>query len=178
MAALLKRRGLRSLFARRDGAAAVEFSLVAIPFFWMLIGMAEFGAMSLVQTNLDNALAETGREIRTGIAQSEGMSKVEMEAELCERLNEIMALTCANNLFLDVDRYDSFSTVGNGTPTNNGAIDPTQLNYTPGAGDEVILVRAYYQWQILTPLFGSIFANMEDGKRLMVSSMLFRNEPF
>ncbi len=173
-----RRRGFRGLLARRDGAAAVEFALVIIPLFWMIFGMAEFGAMSMVQTNLDSALSEAGRKIRTGTAQGAGMTKVQLEAEICANLNEIMSLSCPGNLFLDVDRYDSFANVGNGTPTSNGAMDMAQLGYTPGGADEVVLVRAYYQWEIFTPLFGAIFANMADGKRLVVSSMLFRNEPF
>jgi Flp pilus assembly protein TadG len=172
------RRGLSGLLRRRDGAAAVEFALVIIPLFWMIFGMLEFGAMSMVQTNLDSAVSEAGRKIRTGTAQAGGMTRQDLEDEICANLNKIMALACPNNLFLDVDRYDSFANVGNGTPTAGGAIDLGQINYQPGGADEVILVRAYYQWEVFTPLFGSIFANMNDGKRLVVSSMLFRNEPF
>jgi Flp pilus assembly protein TadG len=178
MTALKTRRGFSALLKRRDGAAAVEFALVAIPLFWMIFGMFEFGAMSLVQTNLDNALAEAGRKIRTGSAQSNGMTRAALEAEICTNLNKVMTLTCPNNLFLDVDRYDSFANVGNGTPTSNGAMDMGQIGYTPGGADEVILVRAYYTWEVFTPMFGAIFANMQDGKRLIVSSMMFRNEPF
>jgi len=162
----------------RDGAAAVEFALVAIPLFWMIFGMLEFGAMSLVQTSLDSAVAEVGREIRTGAAQTGGMSKADLETAICDNLNRIMSLDCTGNLFLDVDRYDSFANVGNGTPVANGAMDVGQLGYTPGGANEVILVRAYYQWTVFTPLFGTVFANMQDGKRLVVSSMMFRNEPF
>lgn len=173
-----KRRGLAGLLKRRDGAAALEFAIVSIPLFWMIFGMLEFGAMSMVQTNLDNALAETGRKIRTGAAQNGGLTKTDLENEICANLNKIMTLTCQDNLFLDVDRYNSFAAVNNGAPTSNGNMDQAQLNYTPGGADEVILVRAYYTWQVFTPMFGTIFANMHDGKRLIVSSMLFRNEPF
>lgn len=162
----------------REGAAAVEFALVAIPLFWMIFGMLEFGAMSLVQTTLDSALAQTGRQIRTGEAQQSGLTKAELEARICGNINQIMSLECEGNLFLDVDRYDSFANVGNGTPVKDGGIDQGQLGYTPGGANEVILVRAYYQWHIFTPLFGAIFANMNDGRRLVVSSMMFRNEPF
>lgn len=171
-------RRFRSFLKNRKGAAAVEFALVAVPLFWMIFGMIEFGAMSLVQTTLDNALNQAGREIRTGVAQSSGTTKAQLEAKVCGHLNQIMSLECEGKLFLDVDRYDSFANVGNGTPVVNGAMDMGQLGYTPGGANEVILVRAYYEWQVFTPLFGSIFANMSDGKRLVVSSMMFRNEPF
>jgi hypothetical protein len=127
---------------------------------------------------ISEAVAEAGRKIRTGTAQGSGMTQSQLQAEICTNLNKIMTLDCPGNLYLDVDRYASFANVGNGTPTSNGAIDQAQLGYTPGAGDEVILVRAYYQWEVVTPFFGAIFANLSDGKRLIVSSMLFRNEPF
>jgi Flp pilus assembly protein TadG len=162
----------------RDGAAAVEFALVSIPLFWMIFGMLEFGAMSLVQTTLDSAVAEVGRDIRTGSAQTGGKTKADLETAICDNLNEIMSLECDGSLFLDVDRYDSFADIGNGTPVSGGAMDMGQLGYTPGGANEVILVRAYYQWSVFTPLFGAVFANMNDGKRLVVSSMMFRNEPF
>jgi Flp pilus assembly protein TadG len=171
-------RGIGALLKRRDGAAALEFALISVPLFWIIFGMAEFGAMSLVQTNLDSALAETARTIRTGEAQSGGLDRTDLETEICDNLNRIMSLSCPGNLFLDVDRYNSFANVGNGMPVSNGLMDQGQLGYTPGGADEVILVRAYYQWEIITPLFGAIFANMQDGKRLVVSSALFRNEPF
>ena len=178
MSARIRRRGWRDMLARRDGAAAVEFALVSIPLFWMIFGLLEFGVMSMVQTSLDNAVAQTGREIRTGAAQNAGLTKTDIENKICGRVRAIMALTCAGNLFLDVDRYNSFAAVGNGSPLSNGQVDQGQLNYTPGGPDEIILVRAYYQWQVFTPFFGTIFANMVGGRRLIVSSMLFRNEPF
>jgi Flp pilus assembly protein TadG len=166
-------------FARnRDGAAAVEFALVSIPLFWMIFGILEFGAMSVAQTSLDSALAEVGRDIRTGAAQTGGMTRTDLETAVCDNLNKYMPLECAGSLFIDVDRFSSFAGVGNGTPVSNGALDQGQLGYAPGGPNEVILVRAYYQWEVFTPLFGVAFANLADGKRLLASSMMFRNEPF
>ena len=107
-----------------------------------------------------------------------GMTKAQMEAKICTRLNQIMPIDCPGNLFLDVDRYNSFAAVGNGSPLKNGQVDPGQLGYTPGGPEEVVLVRAYYQWKTFTPFFGALFANMADGRRLITSAMLFRNEPF
>ena len=178
MSARIRRRGWRDMLARRDGAAALEFALVSVPLFWMIFGLLEFGAMSMAQTSLDNAVAQTGREIRTGSVQTGGLTKTDIENKVCAKVRQIIALTCAGNLFIDVDRYNTFAAVGRGSPLSSGQIDQTQLNYAPGGPDEVILVRAYYQWKIFTPLFGAIFANMTDGRRLLVSSMLFRNEPF
>jgi Flp pilus assembly protein TadG len=177
MAGPKTRRRIGAFVTNREGAAAVEFALVAIPLFWMIFGMLEFGAMSLVQSTLDSAVAQSGRQIRTGEAQQGGITKAQLQGQICDNMNQIMSLECSN-LYLDVDRFESFANVGNGMPTSGGNIDTGQLGYQPGGAGDVILVRAYYEWQIFTPLFGAIFANMNDGRRLVVSSMLFRNEPF
>jgi hypothetical protein len=39
-------------------------------------------------------------------------------------------------------------------------------------------VRGYYRWRFITPMFQPILGDMADGRRLLVSSALFRNEPF
>lgn len=174
----ITRRGLGTLLRRRDGAAALEFALVSVPLFWVIFAILEFGAMYMVQTNLDAALAETGRRIRTGEVQTLGLSRADLEAEICDNLNSIMAMECTDKLFLDVDRFDTFDEVANGSPSVGGVVDRTQMSFQPGIGDEIILVRAYYQWELLTPMFGALFANLQNRERLMISAMLFRNEPF
>lgn len=169
---------LKRIAKDKGGATAVEFGLVAAPFFWILMGMAELGAMSLVQSNLDNAIAEVGRRIRTGEVQTTGISATQLKDALCEEVTAVMALNCGAYLRLDVDQFDSFADVGNAPPVSGGAFDEGQIGFEPGVASEVILVRAYYQWDIFTPMFDNIFANMGGGTRLVVSSMLFRNEPF
>src|ERR1700749_53165 len=58
-------------FWRADkGAAAVEFALVATPFFVLLFGVIELGLVLMAQVDLENAMANATREIRTGITQS------------------------------------------------------------------------------------------------------------
>lgn len=151
--------------------------MVIAPLCWLLFGMGEFGAMSLAQTALDNAVAETGRKVRTGEAQAGGATAASMKQSVCDELNNIMKLDCGD-LYIDVKRYTSFSGVGDGVPIKDGAFDPSGLGYDPGAADEIVLVRAYYQWKVLTPLFETVLSNIGGGKRLLVSSMMFRNEPF
>jgi hypothetical protein len=40
------------------------------------------------------------------------------------------------------------------------------------------VVRAYYRWRPLTPLFEGLIGNTTNGERILVSAMMFRNEPF
>ena len=58
-----------SAFARAEsGVAAVEFAMLAGPFFWLMLGIFEITMIGFAQTSLDYAMGETARRIRTGVA--------------------------------------------------------------------------------------------------------------
>jgi hypothetical protein len=52
------------------------------------------------------------------------------------------------------------------------------MNFQPGDAGDVVVVRAFYTWPMLTPTVGTTFSNMAGGKRLLEASIAFRNEPF
>jgi len=41
-----------------------------------------------------------------------------------------------------------------------------------------VLVRAYYQWPVFTPLLDFFLANMSGSNHLLASAAAFRNEPY
>lgn len=179
LAALRWVRTLRRFGRARRGSAAVEFSIVVVPFFLLTFGLAEVSMLGFAQTSLDFAVAETARQIRTGQAQINGVSYSDIQDELCEELNNFMVVGCEGNLYLDVDRFDSFVDIGaNNTPIQDGEFQASGFGFSPGAPSDIVVVRAYYRWQIMTPLFQGIFANTSAGERILVSTMMFRNEPY
>lgn len=174
--------GLRPLrrFARaRRGSAAVEFALIVVPFFLLTFGLAEVSMIGFAQTSLDYAVSETGRQIRTGRAQLDGVSYGEIQSRLCDELSGFLFANCSGNLFLDVDRFDSFVDAGAGADAiQNGEFQDDNFGYDPGAPSDIVVVRAYYRWHIMTPMFENVFANVSGGERILVSTMMFRNEPY
>lgn len=163
----------------RRGSAAVEFSLVVIPFFFLIFGLAEIALLSLAQSSLNFAVQDTGREIRTGQAQMTGLSATQIQTRICNRLNRFMRLNCVGTLWLDVRRYNSYVDIGNQqSPIQNGDLDPSSFGYNPGAPSDIVVVRAFYRWHVVTPMFEAILGNVSGGDRILVSSMMFRNEPY
>jgi Flp pilus assembly protein TadG len=175
------RKSVRRFGKAKGGSAAVEFGLIAVPFFLMLIGSLEVAMLGFAQTSLDFAVSNAGREIRTGRVQQGGVSAAEIRQELCTQVNNFMVLNCEGSLFLDVQRYESFVAAANGTvdPVDgNGNFQNNGFGFTPGGESDIVVVRAYYQWEVLTPMFERLFANTGAGERILVSTMMFRNEPF
>ena len=177
---LRKFRLLRRFAKARRGSAAVEFALIAMPFFLLMIGLAEISMIGFAQTSLDLAVSESARQIRTGQAQMGGLSHADIRDQICDKINVFIILECDGNLYIDVDRFNSFVDANNAEadPINNGEFQDTGFGYTPGAPSDIVVVRAYYRWQILTPLFEPVFQNVSGGKRILVTTMMSRNEPY
>lgn len=171
------KRSLLRFGRARDGATVVEFALVAAPFFLMMVGLAEIALIGFAQTTLDYAVSDTARSIRTGQVQMEGQTPEEVERALCDNLTALMPLSC-NNLYLDVDEFSSFVDVQMTNPIRNGEFNESGFGFEPGAPSAIVVVRAYYRWETVTPFFKQVFANVSNGERLLASTMMFRNEPF
>ncbi len=173
-------RALRRFPRARKGTAAVEFSIIVLPFFILTFGLAEVAMIGFAQTSLNFAVSEASRQIRTGQAQMGGVSYAEIQQELCDEMNQFIVLTCENNLFLDVDRFNSFVDAANANqaPIQNGQFQNNGFAFAPGAPSDIVVVRAYYRWHVMTPMFENVFANVANGERILISTMMFRNEPY
>jgi Flp pilus assembly protein TadG len=155
---------LRRFARNKQGTTAIEFGLVAVPFFMIIVGIAEIAMMGLAQTNLDYATTEAGREIRTGRAQLGGVSAEEAKLEVCQNFGRFMTL--------------AFTDIETDPPVVDGELQTEGFAYEPGAPSDIVVVRTYYRWRMLTPMFDRLLADINGGERLIVSTMMFRNEPY
>ena len=71
----------------------------------------------------------------------------------------------------NVSKLTAMDQDGNGNLSN-------ALQYVPGNGGDIVVVRAFYEWPIYVRLLGNDLANMPGGKRLLAATAAFRNEPF
>lgn len=176
---MARMRRIQSLFFARDGATAVEFAIIAPIFFTLLIGMAEIGSLHLVQSGLNIAVVDTARLIRTGEAQRTNLDRAAIAQRVCDRVIAMLPANCEERIRVDVDSWPDFAGADLEPPLNEeGEVDVNQLNYAPGEAGAVVLVRVYYEWPVITPMMSQFLSNMPGDRRLIVSSALFRNEPF
>ena len=168
-----------------SGTAAIEFALIAPVFFLMLFAILETGMVFFAGQTLQHGVAQTARLIRTGQAQNQNMTQTQFRTQLCNQVNFL--LTCdADKLYVDVRAYTSFAGSGYPQPLDAGGnVVPGNVSgYTTGGSSNIsgtqsiVLVRAFYTWQLFTPLFGNYFSNMPNNKRLLSASVAFKNEPY
>lgn len=168
---------------RRDerGAAAVEFGLVALPFFMLLAAIIETALLFLADQILETAVGDASRLIRTGQAtdtSSDGtaFSHAEFTQKVCDRL--YILFDCAY-LSTDVRTYTSFGAASYALPLDkDGNLDATKLVYNAGTSSGIVVVRAYYQYPLFFANLGLGLATLGNGKHLMAAVTAFRNEPY
>lgn len=164
---------------RRDqgGAAAVEFAVIAPIFFFLMFVIAETALIFIAEQVMDNSVFETARLIRTGQVQGSGMTKAEFRDEVCNRMSVFVDCSGAD-FYLDVRSYPTFGDMVVDEPVDDDEEFEDEGTYDFGEANEIVVVRAYYQWPT-NSIFGSLsLKNMANGKRLIGSFAAFRNEPY
>jgi Flp pilus assembly protein TadG len=164
-------------FARdTNGASAVEFAMVATPFFMLLFGILEIALVFFASAIIEDGVAEASRDIRTGQFQSAGMNEDDFRAAICQRIDVIAD---CGRLRVDVRTFDDFSSSQFGDPQGgDGELDDSGFTFQPGDAGDVVVVRVFYDWPLLGPGFINGLANMPGNRRLISSATAFRNEPF
>lgn len=181
-------------FARDEsGVTAIEFGLLALPFFSILGAILETSLVFLSGQVLESAVQDTSRLIRTGQAQGAGVTAAGFKTMVCDRVFGL--IRDCDSLHIEVNVVSAFGDVDMTAPVNWTCAAPapgqTQQqanaacsawtrpeNYTPGAGSSIVMVQVYYKWPVIVPFGGLGLSNLPDGRRVMGSATVFRNEPF
>jgi len=187
--------GLRRLARARDGATAVEFALISIPLMLLTFGVLELVLILLVSATLDQATDFAARNIRTGVFQatasdptnpSTSVSKADFEGLVCRNMtwlkpvceaDKTLPTDAEGRLFVEAQTFSTFGEAGAQAPRDPTNFDPSKTCWAVGNPEDIVVVRTYFKWPIITPLLQPLFENYNHG-RLISTTRLFRNEPF
>jgi Flp pilus assembly protein TadG len=183
---LFDRGVMRRLLHRQDGAAAVEFALVAAPFLALMFAIMETALVFFASQSLETVATDSARLIMTGQAQTQGFDQEKFKQAVCAKVAGLF--DCMNGLYVDVQTYQSFATLSDGATNNlqdikalfdsDGKPSSDKFNYQTGGPGDIVVVRLIYLWPVYVPLLGLNLSDMAGGKRLMMSTVAFRNEPY
>src|SRR5262249_41031578 len=166
----------RQLWRREEGAAAVEFGLVALPFLGLVFAIIETALVFFAGQALETAAADSARLIMTGQAQTQGFDQTSFKTAVCSKVRGLFS--CSSGIMVDVRTYTSFSNISIANPINpNGTIN-NNFAYQPGGPGDIVVVRLMYQWPVYVSMLGLNLADTSGSKRLLMSTVAFRNEPY
>lgn len=164
----------------KAGSAAVEFSLVVLPFMMIVMSTFEVGWFYFANSQTDAATIEAARFIRTGQAQEGGIDKNEFFDKVCAHL-EVFG-DCGSTLTVEVDTFASFAELAADTSpvvcTNDDTTVIGALAYNPGSDNDIVRLRVCLIYHTLNPTIGINVSNVAGDKRRLYGTFIFRNEPY
>lgn len=126
------------------GATAVEFGLIAVPFIGILMATLDMGIGFYVERNLDAAVQDAARQIRTGTTQAAGIVTASkfLTTYVCPTSGGLLG-TLIDCTKLIVDVRTASALTGNDM---SGAFykTPTQNTFCLGSPGTVTIVRVAY----------------------------------
>lgn len=177
----------RRFLAQDDGVTAIEFSLVALPFLLIIMGIIELSLAFAAGTALEGATLDAARLIRTGQAQNApaGMTSEDLftqrlcdQADLfvdCDQLKYQVVLLGDNSGFANANNVAlNFDENGDILDADGNAGN----SFDAGGISDVVMIRVIYHYEFFTPGMNMIFANNDLGKLTFISTIVLKNEPY
>jgi Flp pilus assembly protein TadG len=184
---------LRNDLVRNDkGAAAVEFALVAAPFLALLVALLQTAMVFFASRMLDEITEEASRYVLTGQAQTSNMSAAQFRTHVCTGdpvlTKLVSALFTCSKFLINAQSYSNFAAANTNDPISgfNASNQPVDSNgnvltmsWAPGNPGDIVVLQIMYQWPVVGgPLGFSLSSPNNNGNRLLMSTAVFKNEPY
>lgn len=180
----------------------VEFALLIVPFLACLFAIIEIGLVFFAGQTLETAVGDASRLIMTGQAQA--YSSSDFKNQICWNppadpnapqpptppgaAKALTTLFDCTKIQVDVQVVGSFA-VGNmaapgttdpntGLPVAGGGAYTGNFSYSVGSPCSIMAVRVVYEWPTFMRYLGLDLATLPNGKRLLMATAAFRNEPY
>ncbi len=174
-----------------DGATAVEFSIVATPFFMFIFALIGFSFFFFNMNSIEMGMDAASRLIRTGQATANSQTPLtvdQFKQKICDGAGRW--INC-NNLQVFAQHWSNWVPGPNDPPLNpsdcvdsnstviqNSAPGSSPIaNYT-GTASDIVIVTTCYKWDFASKIPFLKIGNMPDGSMMMQTATAFRSEPY
>jgi Flp pilus assembly protein TadG len=172
--------GWRRLARDEGGATAVEFGILALPFFSIVAAIMQTAMVFLASQVLESAVNDASRTIRTGQIQTAGGTIETFRTAVCDRLFGLF--NNCDNLHIRVistTQFQSATVVVPVDPVCEESCNWTiPQSFSPGVGRDVVLAQVFFRYPVIVQLGPFGMSNLGDGSRLLGAVTVFQNEPF
>ncbi|OLP45272.1 TadE/TadG family type IV pilus assembly protein [Rhizobium oryziradicis] len=185
---------LRRFRRSADGSAAIEFAILAIPYFLIVFAILETFIAFVAEQVVTSAVDTLGRNLRTGnitynLEKSTNKTSAEFRQLFCNEISFLLKcdaseIATPNRLYLDVRSFSTFAAIPKVVTTANGSLDTTGFAYAPGGPGTINMLRAYYYWPVTTDLVRSYVATIRkpgetsNSDYLIVETTAFQSENY
>lgn len=167
------------------GSTAIEFGMVATPFFMFVFGLVGCAYYFFTVSSVEKGMDQSSRMIRTGEAVTGKMTVDQFKKSICAGAGDWIR---CNQLQIFVKHYADWGSLNTDTP--QACVDKNQniiTNTTPGTqmiaiesgnASDVVIVTACYKWDFTKNFPYLHIGNMKDGSLMLQTATAFRSEPY
>ena len=178
------RRGLRRLLVAprivrrfngdKEGTTAVEFAILAFPFFLLLFGIIECSLLFFAGQMLESAVDDVGRKIRTG-QLDDTMTEQQFKQQIC---SATALLFDCNKIDVDLQVAATFDKLGDPPVPKDGEVDHSGYTFTAPCPEEIAMITVSYEWPVFTNYVAAQVSQLKDHNALLNAMAVFRTEPY
>lgn len=166
-----------------QGAAAVEFAGVVVPFLLFVLGIMGSGLQFFAMNSLEHGVEAAARAVRTGQAQTgtSPMTVGQFKTSVCANAGTFIKCD-DSHLHILVNQSATWAGIGTHNCNNGGALaansgtDTALVNTLTGGSGQVVLITVCYKWDSTNGLYMYSPTKLSDGSVLMQASTSFRTE--
>lgn len=160
-----------NVIAKEDGAAAVEFAIIAMPFLAVLVSIVEVGVDFMIFSQLDYAVQKASQNVRYGVAQTSGLTAEQFKSGvLCPNLVGLQCSSVHVKAMVIKNQSDW-------NALSPHSFDPSNPKWCIGGAADTVLVQVAFPVPLASMIWAGS-ASVSNGVRYYVSSATFRNDPF
>jgi Flp pilus assembly protein TadG len=172
------RKWLRVFVRDEKAMSAVEFAMLGLPLFALIFAALQTAVVLMAEQELQTATEEAARLVMTGqvtstTGQSTTMTQAQFTSKVCSYL--VSLFNCAN-LMVNAQTATSFSNASTSAPSYT-TLQTNQWTFQTGNAGSVVVVQVMYEWPVIGGIMGYSLSNLPNGKRLLMATAVFQNEP-
>ncbi|RZK36495.1 MAG: pilus assembly protein [Hymenobacter sp.] len=183
------RQYFRRFAGNTDGASAVEFALVSIPFILVIGAIFQLCLINWASQNLDESLQKAARTIYTGNFQAANKSQRSSDALIQSLKDSICGAAAPNSgrvfgcsdLKIDVATSTSFAASKSATAFDEQTGTWSKdfgTKYTCAKPGDIVVITAALKYPVAFRFLNIGFASFGDGSRLIMSTVVMQTEPY
>jgi len=165
---------LKRFSKNADGATAVEFALVGMPFFLLLFAIIEVSIFFFAGQALESSVDNVARLVRTGQLDNNS-TEAEFKTAICDATS---ALFDCSGIHVDLTIVAEFDDLSDPPTPTDLATDLAAFQFTPPAPSKVAMITVMYEWPVVTNYVAAGLSDLDSGNALLSTVAVFKTEPW